>query len=223
MRVSRLGLGLVMVLSLPATVAGQSLWQEANTAGRLFSDHRARGVNDIVTILIVESSSSSRSATSKSSKDTSRTAAVADFPTILDPISRKVIKPFSIEAFGGYESPSAIAENRLGLNLSGKAAHEGKGSIDRSDKVSGSIAARVVKVMDNGNLVIEGRRAVLVNDETQVITISGVVRPQDVSGSNTVLSSQIADAEIQMVGRGLLAEAQRPGILYRILDWLRLF
>ena len=65
--------------------------------------------------------------------------------------------------------------------------------------------------------------AVLVNDETQVITISGMIRPQDISGSNTVLSSQISDAEIQMVGRGLLAEAQRPGILYRLLDWLKLF
>ncbi len=216
-------LGLVLALAGAAPAAAQSLWQDANSAGRLFSDHRARGVNDIVTILIVESSSSSRSATTKSSKDTSRTAAVADFPTILDPIARKVVKPLSIEALGGYETPSSIAENRLGLDLSGSAAHEGKGSIDRSDKVSGSIAARVVKVLDNGNLVVEGRRSVLVNDESQVITISGVVRPQDVSGSNTVLSTQIADAEVQMVGRGLLAEAQRPGILYRLLDWLRLF
>jgi flagellar L-ring protein precursor FlgH len=55
------------------------------------------------------------------------------------------------------------------------------------------------------------------------MTVSGVVRPQDVTAANTVLSSQIADAEVQMEGRGLLAEAQRPGILYRFLDWLRLF
>ena len=83
--------------------------------------------------------------------------------------------------------------------------------------------ARVVKVLDNGNMVVEGRRSVIVNDETQVITLSGVIRPQDITSTNTVLSSQVADAEIQMVGRGVLAEAQRPGILYRLLDWLRLF
>ena len=83
--------------------------------------------------------------------------------------------------------------------------------------------ARVVKVLDNGNLLIEGRRAILVNGETQVITISGLVRPQDITGTNTVLSSQIADAEVQMVGKGVIAESQRPGILYRMLDWLGLF
>ena len=50
-----------------------------------------------------------------------------------------------------------------------------------------------------------------------------MVRPQDITGGNTVLSSQIADAEVQIVGKGVLAEAQRPGFLYRLLDWLRLF
>jgi flagellar L-ring protein precursor FlgH len=104
-----------------------------------------------------------------------------------------------------------------------EAEHTGKGSIQRSDRVSGQLPARVVKVLDNGNMIIEGRRAVLVNDETQTFTLSGVIRPQDVTAGNTVLSSQIADAEIQMVGRGILSEAQRPGIIYRFLDWLRLF
>ncbi len=66
-------------------------------------------------------------------------------------------------------------------------------------------------------------RQVLVNDETQTLTISGIVRPQDISSGNTVLSSQISDAEVEMVGRGVLADAQRTGILYRLLDWLRLF
>jgi flagellar L-ring protein precursor FlgH len=109
------------------------------------------------------------------------------------------------------------------FDIAGEAEHEGKGSIDRSDRLTAQIPARVVKVLDNGNLVIEGRRAVLVNDETQTATISGVVRPQDITGANTVLSSQIADAEVQVVGSGVLSEAQRPGILYRLLDWLRLF
>ena len=54
-------------------------------------------------------------------------------------------------------------------------------------------------------------------------TISGVVRPQDISGINTVLSTQVMDAEIQLTGRGILADTQRPGIIYRLLDWLRLF
>jgi len=223
MTVLRILLVLGVILAVPGLAPAQSLWREGVSGASLFADHRARGVNDLVTILIVESSSSSRSATTKSQKDSTRTATVRDFPTLFDPLARRTVKGPIKEFFGGFQTPSEVAEQRLGLDIAGAAKHEGKGSIDRSDKVSGSIAARVVKVLDNGNLIIEGRRAVLVNDETQIITISGAIRPQDISGANTVLSSQISDAEIQMVGRGLLAEAQRPGILYRLLDWLRLF
>jgi len=217
-----IGAVLLLLLSVPAGAGAQSLWRDGVSGVSLFPDVRARAVNDIVTVLIVEESSSSRSANTTTSKDTSRTASVNNFPTIFDPLASRLVRPV-VKPLLGYSSPSQVAENMLRMDLQSQAAHAGKGSIDRSDKVSGQIAARVVKVLDNGNLVIEGRRAVLVNDETQVITLSGVIRPQDVASTNTILSSQIADAEIQMVGRGVLAEAQRPGILYRILDWLQLF
>ncbi|HYE91917.1 MAG TPA: flagellar basal body L-ring protein FlgH [Terriglobales bacterium] len=203
MSARRLAGTLLLVLSA-ATAEAQSLWREG-VPGSLFADHRARMVNDIVTIVVVEQSSQSRSASTTTSKSTSRTAALNDFPGLALP------------------TRNAKAAAMLKLDLAGDAEHEGKGAIERSDRLTAQIPARVVKVLDNGNLVIEGRRAVLVNDETQVATISGVVRPQDITGANTVLSSQLADAEVQIVGRGVLSEAQRPGILYRILDWLRLF
>jgi flagellar L-ring protein precursor FlgH len=201
--IAGLVLGVAVLSATPA--AAQSLWRDGGPGGSLFADHRARSVNDIVTIVVVEESASSRSATTSTSKATSRTASLNDFPGLALP------------------TRNAKAAANLKFDLSGEASHEGKGSIDRSDKLTAQIPARVVKVLDNGNLVIEGRRAVLVNDESQVATISGVVRPQDITGANTVLSSQIADAEVQIVGRGVVAEAQRPGFLYRILDWLRLF
>jgi flagellar L-ring protein precursor FlgH len=212
---------LTLVTALPA--AAQSLYREGAQGAGLFADRRARAVDDVVTILIDERSASSRAAETKTSKDTARAAAVNQFPTAFDPIARKVARPIVKGALGSYESPSEFLTGRLGLDLDASASHQGKGSIDRSDRVTGQIAARVVKVLDNGHLLIEGRRSVLVNDETQVITISGIVRPDDVTGANTVLSSQIADAEVQMVGQGVLAEAQRPGIIFRLLDWLRLF
>lgn len=198
-------LATVLALGLSAPAAAQSLYRDGAPGASLFGDLRARGVNDVITILIVEQSSSSRTASTSTSKDTSRSASVSAFPTI----------------FGS--APAKFIQDRVKIGLEGKGSHDGQGAIDRSDKVTGQIAARVVKVLDNGNLLIEGRRAVLVNDDTQVITISGVVRAYDVTASNTVLSSQIADAEVQMEGKGILAEAQRPGILYRFLDWLRLF
>jgi flagellar L-ring protein FlgH len=208
--------------TVPASASAQSLWREGAAAANLYADHRARMVNDIVTIVIVESSSSSRSASTTTSKDTSRSFGVNKFPTLFDEATRRTVKPV-LKELTGASVPSEIAEQQLGFDFAGKANHEGKGAIERSDKVTGQIAARVVKVLDNGNLMIEGRRAVLVNNETQIITISGIVRGDDVSPSNTVLSSQIADAEIQMVGKGLLADAQRPSLLYRLFDWLRLF
>jgi flagellar L-ring protein precursor FlgH len=198
-----LALAAVTLAATPALA--QSLWREGAGGSNLFADHRARAVNDIVTIVVVEQSTQSRSASTKTSKDTSRTAALNNFP--------------------GLDLPgrNAQAAKMLKFDLAGAASHEGKGEIERSDRLTTQIPARVVKVLDNGNLVIEGRRAVLVNDESQVATISGVVRPQDITGGNTVLSSQIADAEVQLVGKGVLAEAQRPGVLHRFLDWLGLF
>jgi flagellar L-ring protein precursor FlgH len=186
------GLVLTMAALTAAPALAQSLWREGANGAQLFADHRARAVNDIVTIVVVEQSTQSRTAETKTSKTTSRTAALNDFPGLALP------------------TRNVTAAANLKLDLAGKAEHDGKGSIDRTDKLTAQIPARVVKVLDNGNLVIEGRRAILVNDETQVATISGVVRPQDITGANTVLSSQIADA-------------QRPGILYRFLDWLGLF
>lgn len=195
----------LLVLGVAGGGSAQSLWREGVSGANLYADLRARAVNDVITVLIVEQSSSSRSANTTTSKDTSRTAAINNFPG------------------AGLPSSSQMLRDNLKFDISGSASQKGKGSIERTDRVSGQIAARVVKVFDNGNLLIEGRRQVLVNDETQVITISGLVRPQDITAANTVLSSQIADAEVQMVGRGLLAEGQRPGILFRVLDWLRLF
>jgi flagellar L-ring protein precursor FlgH len=198
-------LALAAGLTTAAPVSAQSLWRDGGQGGQLFADHRARAVNDIVTIIVVEQSTQSRSANTTTSKSTNRTASINDFPFLALP------------------TRNAAAAANMRFDIAGEAEHEGKGSIDRSDRLTAQIPARVVKVLDNGNLVIEGRRAVLVNDETQTATISGVVRPQDITGANTVLSSQLADAEVQIVGRGVLSEAQRPGLLYRLLDWLGLF
>jgi flagellar L-ring protein precursor FlgH len=220
---SRLLLLATVMVAGAGPAAAQSLYRDGAPGAVLFDDFRARRVNDLVTILIIEESSSSRSAATSSQKDTARSASVGKFPTFLDPLAKKAVKPIAKATVGGYQAPSAYLQDSLTLDLSGSAKHGGKGSIERADRVSGQITARVVKVLENGNLVLEGRRAVLVNGETQTITISGVVRPQDVTAANTVLSSQLADAEVQMEGTGVLAEAQRPGILYRLLDWLGLF
>jgi flagellar L-ring protein precursor FlgH len=213
---------LLLVSGAPAGAWAQSLWRDGASGAALFVDHRARALDDIVTILVVEQASSSRSANTTTSKDTSRTASVNQFPTMFDSAARVLVKPL-VKSWLGWKTPSQFAEQDLSLDAQSKSEHTGKGSIDRSDRLTAQMPAKIVKVLPNGNLLIEGRRAVIVNDETQVMTLSGVIRPQDVTSNNTVLSSQIADAEIQMEGRGLLAESQRPGAIFRFLDWLNLF
>jgi flagellar L-ring protein FlgH len=89
--------------------------------------------------------------------------------------------------------------------------------------VTAQVPARVVKVLENGLLVVEGRRAIVVNDETQTLAFSGVVRPEDIAADNTVQSTQVADAEVTILGKGVLAEKQRPGILQRLFDIFRIF
>jgi len=82
------------------------------------------------------------------------------------------------------------------------------------------ITARVIKVKPNGNLVIRGARDVRVNNENQYIYLQGEVRPVDISSSNVVLSTYIADAVIELTGYGVVSDKQHPGLVARLLDWI---
>jgi flagellar L-ring protein precursor FlgH len=98
----------------------------------------------------------------------------------------------------------------------------GKGTIQRSGKLAAQITVTVQSVEPNGDLVVAGRQLIEVNDEKQHIVLSGKVRPVDIGENNTVVSTRLADANISYVGDGILAEKQQPGIISRILHWLRL-
>ena len=95
---------------------------------------------------------------------------------------------------------------------------DGSGSTDRVETMTAFMTARVMNVTTNGNLYIEGRRQIRVNNETQFIILSGLIRPTDISPNNTVLSSYIADAKIEYLGSGSVSDKQRPGWLGRIVD-----
>ena len=86
--------------------------------------------------------------------------------------------------------------------------------------LTGTIAARVIEVMPNGDLRIQGRREVTVNSEKQSMTLKGIVRRIDLDTQNTVLSSAIANAKIEYTGLGVVDDVQRPGWVIRIWDWI---
>ena len=82
------------------------------------------------------------------------------------------------------------------------------------------LTARVVQVFPNGQMVVRGAREVQVNNETQYIFVQGVIRPEDVSSNNIILSTYIADARIELTGYGAVSDKQRPGWGTRVLDWV---
>jgi flagellar L-ring protein precursor FlgH len=96
----------------------------------------------------------------------------------------------------------------------------GSGETTRDESMTASITARVVEVTANGNLYIQGMREIKVNNEVQFMTLSGLIRPVDISPDNTILSSYVADAKISYSGRGAVSDKQRPGWLTRVIDFI---
>jgi flagellar L-ring protein FlgH len=104
------------------------------------------------------------------------------------------------------------------LSFFSQSEFSGEGDTSRRGKLRGSIAVRVVKEMPNGDLYIEGTKVLLINNEEYHLYLSGLVRPSDIGPDNTVVSTRIADAQIEFTGRGDIADQQRKGWLSRAVD-----
>ena len=183
-----------------------SIWPGENVKNMLFADNKARYVNDIVTIVVSETTDGSSKASTNTSRDSSTTA--------------------GISALLGVERHLQARNEELGLTpkieMGGSASNslKGKGDTARGSKFATRVTARVTKVLDNGNLFIEGRRQLTMNAEDQYITISGIIRPEDISSENLIASQYISDARIYYVGEGVINDKMRPGWLTRVMDWV---
>ncbi len=172
-----------------------SLWTEGTSLSDLFSDTKARRVGDILTIQVSESASAQNSATTGTDRESSLTAGIQE----LFDIESSTLNKFNVR--GGMESD-----------------FEGSGSTSRSGDLKAFITARVVEVLPGGNLKVIGSREILVNNEKQLMTIYGVVRPRDISQDNVVLSSFVSDARIAYSGAGIVDDRQRPGWMANTLN-----
>lgn len=177
-----------------------SLWQ--GRAGGLVEDFKARAKGDILTVVITETASASKEATTGTSRASS---VAAGMPNLM-----------------GLESnltgmSKGIDLNKL-ISASGSSKYDGSGSTTRKENLSATITARVMDVLPNGNMLIEGRRNVLVNHEDQIIVLTGTVRPRDITPDNMVNSTFVADARITYSGKGIISDRQKPGWLMGILD-----
>jgi len=178
-----------------APVTDGTLWRGDTRMLSLFDTPRARRVGDILTVKIVETATAKNSATTKTGRNSD--------------ISAGIDKLFTLEK---YVTPYTQASGTFDSNF------EGNGSTDRSGKLMATITVRVAAVLPDGNLKIAGSRDVAVNNERQFITLTGLVRPEDVDYTNTVLSTSISDARIVYSGSGIVDDRQRPGWMMRILD-----
>ncbi|HAR94544.1 MAG TPA: hypothetical protein DCR97_01050 [Deltaproteobacteria bacterium] len=171
-------------------------------ASNFFGDQRAAMVGDIVTVKIVEVSQASEKATTDTNRDSSVDMGISNF------FGQEVKYP----ANHPYINPAHLIKANTINDF------EGGGETTRTGSVTATIAARVVEVLPTGNLAVEGKREIYVNNEKKEILLQGIVRPRDIAADNTVYSTQVADAKVILTGIGVVGEKQRPGWLARILD-----
>ena len=162
----------------------------------LYNAHRAMRVDDILTVVIVESANGGSQSGTNTQKENDLSVSGANGSGLL-----KFLPSF-------------------GASGSSKVDFLGQGATTRQGSLAAEISARVVKVLDNGNLVIDGSKVLEINEEKEIIKINGVMRPQDIEGNNIIYSYNIADAQITYSGKGTSNTGQRPGFIARFLNWI---
>lgn len=178
-----------------------SLWNQNN--GSMFTDRKARRVGDIVTVLISETSSATKEATTSTSRSTSISASIPNF--------------FGLENDDVWDGYNPIDLSNL-VNADFSNGFDGNGSTTRQEDLTASLTTQVVGQYPNGQLKIRGGKEVMVNSEVQMIYLTGIVRPVDITAANTVSSYKILNARISYTGKGSISDKQRPGWAMRVID-----
>lgn len=173
----------------------QSLWRPDSRYASLVGDRTAKNVGDIITIVVSEQ----QSIQDKNNTKIERTSSMAATP-----------KSFQLTTHTPISLPSIEIDSSRKLDA--------KADAQKSGSFSTTIAGTVVDVQPNGNLVVSGRRRIFIDDDEKTLEIVGVVRPYDVSTTNTVFSYQMAEARIAFVGEGPVAEASKKGWLSQAWD-----
>ena len=182
---------------------GGSLYSDSAPNLYLFRDFKARNVSDILTIQINESSTASNSANTSTKKS--------------GDVSVKAPNVGGLEKSGAPLNFASILAGASALNFAGE------GSTSRTGQLQAFVSARVVQVLPNGDLGIEGVKQVTINGEHQVLRIRGIVRGHDITPNNVILSTSIANMEVVFDGKGIVTDANKPGFLYRLLKWITPF
>ncbi len=176
----------------PAPASSNSLWRTG--ARSFFHDQRAARVGDILTVLININDSANIQNQTQAEKTNSDQLGLTNLFGLESTLGRILPKSFN---------PASA------LNTSTDYNSKGTGSITRQEQITLTIAAVVTQVLPNGNMVIQGRQEVKTNNDLRELTVSGIVRPEDITATNTILHTQLAEARIYYGGAGDLAAVQK--------------
>jgi len=171
---------------------------QAGRSVRLFEDNKAFRIGDVLSVTLSESTNASKSAETTTSKE--------------DEIDLDVL------AILGSLGPSIDGNRVFDNDINGERDFTGSGDSEQSNSLRGEIAVTVVDILPNGNLVVRGEKIIGLNQGSEFIRLSGMVRPQDISSDNIVMSRKIANARIFYGGGGVVAESNSRGWLSRFFD-----
>ena len=204
----RTGLSLlVLAVFALSQVQADSLWSK-ETAVSLFTDHKAKRVGDIITVLVQENNSASRNSSTKTEKKGDISASISSFFT--GSIQNKISSNNPEVNAGAAQLPK--------LETTSQNKFEGSGAVNNSGSINSRFAVRVVDVLPNKNLIIEGVRRTSFSGESQTIILRGTVRPQDVTPVNTVVSYNLADVSIRFKDEGVVNDSQKKGWFGKLWD-----
>lgn len=197
-----------------------SIWRGVTQSGSfLFFDSKASRVGDLVTVVIIEQTQAQGDAKTETESertiDISLSSQVGFQKLITSPI-RGLLRVL------GFDDPGTTVAEGTPVNfVKSDLTNDftGEGMTSRSGRFTGVITCRVINVMPNGIMHIRGRRSVIINHEAQYISLEGLVRPEDLSIENQVLSNSVAEMRLAYDGLGVLDDKQRPGWMARLIDW----
>ena len=161
----------------------------------LASDVHARNAGDLVTIVVLDQASATSQGVTTQQRTSSANASISSL-------------------FGAKSAHNAL--NNL-ANINGQQQLNGQGTTSRQTTVSTTVSARVIRVLPNGDLIVEGKKLISINSEFQNVSLRGIVRTVDLGPTNSVSSNQVEDLEVRINGRGVVNDAiRRPNFLYRL-------
>ncbi len=196
---------LLVGLMLTGTVGADSLWKPGLSRNQV-TDKTARAVGDLVTVVVYEKNVINKSAKSETKKDSTDDAKIESF--LYGTATGTNSGSQTLKHKGAYPAMKFSLSNSF----------KGEGSVANSDDISATFTVRVIDVLPNGNMILEGMRRTAYAGETQDVILRGTVRRLDITGTNKVNSNQIADLSLRYINSGEITDGQRKGWFKRFWD-----